>query len=74
MMNLAVNCALVFNQYVNPVAMKALEWKYYIVYCVFLAFEFVFCWFFIIETKSKCLPCPTKGLALTAVVPFQTDP
>lgn len=57
MMNLAVNCALVFNQYVNPVAMKALDWKYYIVYCVFLAFEFVFCYFFIIETKSKLLAC-----------------
>ncbi|KAJ9111167.1 hypothetical protein QFC20_002661 [Naganishia adeliensis] len=55
MMNLAVNCALVFNQYVNPVAMRALEWKYYIVYCVFLAFEFVFCWFFIIETKNRSL-------------------
>ncbi|KAJ9126147.1 hypothetical protein QFC24_002420 [Naganishia onofrii] len=54
-MNLAVNCALVFNQYANPVALKAISWKYYIVFDIFLAFEFVFCWFFIKETKGHSL-------------------
>jgi hypothetical protein len=33
-MNLAVNLSLIFNQYVNPIALDALGWKYYIVYCV----------------------------------------
>jgi hypothetical protein len=28
-MNLAVNCSLVFNQYANPIALGALKWKYY---------------------------------------------
>jgi hypothetical protein len=28
-MNLAVNCSLVFNQYANPIALDALKWKYY---------------------------------------------
>jgi MFS family permease len=27
MMNLAVNCSLVFNQYANPVALRAIGWK-----------------------------------------------
>jgi MFS family permease len=49
-MNLAVNITLVFNQYVNPVALAAIEWKYYIVYCVFLLFEVVFIYFYLVET------------------------
>lgn len=60
-MNLAVNCALVFNQYVNPIALDALNWKYYIVFCCFLACEFVFCWFFIKETKGQYLPAFGRG-------------
>ena len=55
-MNLAVNCALVFNQYVNPIALDAINWKYYLVFVAFLAFEFVFCWFFIKETKGQYFP------------------
>lgn len=54
-MNLAVNCSLVFNQYANPVALDSLGWKYYIVYAAWLLVETVFCWFFIIETKGKTL-------------------
>jgi MFS family permease len=49
-MNLAVNITLVFNQYVNPVALEKIEWKYYIVYCAFLAFEVVFIYFYLVET------------------------
>lgn len=30
--SMSVNCSLVFNQYVNPIALPALGWKYYIVY------------------------------------------
>jgi hypothetical protein len=29
-MQMCVNASLVFNQYANPIAMKALDWKYYI--------------------------------------------
>ncbi|KAJ9110854.1 hypothetical protein QFC19_001363 [Naganishia cerealis] len=54
-MNLAVNCALVFNQYVNPIALGAIGWKYYLVYVVILFGEIIFCYFFIIETKGHSL-------------------
>ncbi|CAD0037344.1 unnamed protein product [Aureobasidium pullulans] len=39
LMFLCVDLALFFNQYVNPVALKHIHWKYYIVYCVWLGFE-----------------------------------
>jgi hypothetical protein len=34
-----VSLSLVFNQFVNPVALAAIQWRYYIVYTVWLAFE-----------------------------------
>jgi MFS family permease len=39
LMFLMVDLALFFNQYVNPVALDAIKWKYYIVYCVWLVIE-----------------------------------
>ncbi|KAF9051363.1 hexose transporter [Panaeolus papilionaceus] len=53
--NFAISLSLIFNQYVNPIALKNIAWKYYIVYVVWLAFETVFCYFFIIETKNRTL-------------------
>jgi len=53
--NFTISLVLIFNQYANPIALNALHWKYYIVYCVFLAFELVFMYFFIIETKNRSL-------------------
>ncbi|KAH6906805.1 hexose transporter [Coprinopsis sp. MPI-PUGE-AT-0042] len=53
--NFAISLSLIFNQYVNPVAMKAISWKYYIVYCCWIAFELVFVYFFIVETKGRTL-------------------
>ncbi|KZT58222.1 MFS general substrate transporter [Calocera cornea HHB12733] len=47
--------ALISNQFVNPIALAALGWKYYIVYDCFLVFEFVFMYFFCIETKNRTL-------------------
>jgi hypothetical protein len=34
---LAVRCAVFVNTYVNPIALSAIGWKYYIVYCVSLS-------------------------------------
>ncbi|SMQ52647.1 unnamed protein product [Zymoseptoria tritici ST99CH_1A5] len=51
LMFFAVNLALFFNQYVNPVALKDIGWKYYIVYCVWLAIELAVVYFFYIETR-----------------------
>ncbi|PSR70584.1 hypothetical protein PHLCEN_2v13522 [Hermanssonia centrifuga] len=53
--NFTISLALIFNQYVNPVALGKLGWKYYIVYCCWLAFELVFLYFFIVETKNLSL-------------------
>ncbi|KIM53699.1 hypothetical protein SCLCIDRAFT_31680 [Scleroderma citrinum Foug A] len=47
--------AVIFNQYVNPFALDALGWKYYLVYVCWLAAEFVFLWFFLVETKNRTL-------------------
>lgn len=50
-----VDLALWFNQYVNPVALSAIGWKYYIVYVCWIAFELVIVWKYFIETKNTPL-------------------
>lgn len=50
-MFLMVDIALFFNQYVNPIALKHIAWKYYIVYDVWIAVELVVVYFFYIETR-----------------------
>jgi hypothetical protein len=50
-LNFCVTAALYFNQYVNAIALDALAWKYYIFYCVFLAFECFIIYFFLVETR-----------------------
>ena len=47
--------ASVFNNFVNPIAMDAIKWRYYIVYCVILAVEVVVTYFFLPETKGRGL-------------------
>lgn len=54
-MFLAVDLALFFNSYVNPVALSALNWKYYIVYDVWLFVELLVVYFFYIETRNTPL-------------------
>lgn len=53
--NFAISLSLIFNQYVNPIALGSLGWKYYIVYVAWLSFEGVFLYFFLIETKGRTL-------------------
>ncbi|THG97857.1 hypothetical protein EW026_g4236 [Hermanssonia centrifuga] len=50
-----VTLSLIFNQYVNPIALQALGWKYYIVYVCWLAFEVVFMFVYVVETKNRTL-------------------
>ena len=52
LMFFCVDLSLWFNQYVNPVALDAIQWKYYLVYCVFLVFEIFIVWKFYVETKG----------------------
>ncbi|KAK4898831.1 hypothetical protein LTR27_003562 [Elasticomyces elasticus] len=51
LMFLMVDIALFFNQYVNPVAIDGIGWKYYIVYCGWLAIEFAVVYFLYVETR-----------------------
>jgi len=53
--NFVISITLIFNQYVNPIAISKLGWKYYLVYLFWLCFETVFCYFFIVETKNRTL-------------------
>lgn len=51
----AIDLALFFNSYVNPIALDGIKWKYYIVYDCWLAFELYIVWQFYIETKNTPL-------------------
>jgi len=49
----AVDAALFFNQYVNPIGLGNIGWKYYIFYDCFLAIECAVVYFYFIETKNQ---------------------
>ncbi|EJC97746.1 hexose transporter [Fomitiporia mediterranea MF3/22] len=53
--NFTISLALIFNQYVNPIALDAIGWKYYVVYCCWILVELVFCYFYVVETKGRSL-------------------
>ncbi|KAK5170694.1 uncharacterized protein LTR77_005284 [Saxophila tyrrhenica] len=58
-MNVAIQVALVINNYVNPIpldgAWSGEEWKLYCVYTAWIALELVFVWFLYVETKGPTL-------------------
>ncbi|KAF7336639.1 Hexose transporterarabidopsis thliana mutm-like protein-1 [Mycena venus] len=54
-MNLTVFLTSAFNQFVNPWAIGAIGWLYYLVYLGWLAFELAFIWFYVVETKGRTL-------------------
>lgn len=45
----------VLNQYVNPIGLSSLAWKFYFVYIVILVIEVVCIWFLFVETKGPTL-------------------
>ncbi len=47
--------ALCFNQYVNPIALREIQWKYYFVYVGILVAVIVFIFFYVPETKGLSL-------------------
>jgi hypothetical protein len=53
--NFTISLALIFNQYVNPIAIKNITWRYWIVYIAWIAFEAVFLYRYVIETKNLTL-------------------
>ncbi|TXT06102.1 hypothetical protein VHUM_03575 [Vanrija humicola] len=69
--NLTVSASATFNQYVNPIALAAIQWRYYIVFCVFIAFEVVFIYLFLIETRGQDGPLPLEEIAELFEGPFR---
>lgn len=53
--SLAVNAALFFNSYVNPIALEAIGWKYYLVYVIWIVVELIVVYFFFVETSGYTL-------------------
>lgn len=49
------NVVLIYNGFVNPIALEAIGWKYYIVYCCIIAVELVIAYFAFPETKGRTL-------------------
>lgn len=43
--------AVFFNQYINAIALDAIHWKYYLVYCCFLVVEVFVVYRYVIETR-----------------------
>lgn len=48
-------CANLFSGYTNPIALSAIGWKYYIVWCCMLISNFTVIYFFYPETKNLSL-------------------
>lgn len=46
---------MIFSGFVNSIAMSAIEWKYYIVYCCILAVEAAIAYFTFVETSGHTL-------------------
>lgn len=45
----------VFNQYVNPIGLEHLQWRYYFVYIAILVVECLCIWFLYVETRGPTL-------------------
>jgi len=54
-MNLVVFLTSAFNQFVNPWAIDAIGWYYYLAYLAWLAIELAFVCIYIVETKGRTL-------------------
>jgi len=52
---ITTTCTLIYNGFVNPVAMDAIGWKYYIVWDCVIAVWLVICYFTYPETKGHTL-------------------
>lgn len=52
---LTIQVASIFGGYVNPIALESIGWKFYIYYCVWVAFIFVVVYFFFVETSGPTL-------------------
>ncbi|KZT59141.1 general substrate transporter [Calocera cornea HHB12733] len=54
-LNLMNNLCKVLNTYVPPIAVKNMNWRFYILYGIWDAIGVVFMWFFFVETRGRNL-------------------
>ena len=52
---LVIYAAQIFGNYVNPVAIEAVGWKFYIYYCIWVTAIFIIVYFFFVETRGPTL-------------------
>ncbi|KAK4222287.1 lactose permease [Podospora fimiseda] len=52
---LTVRFAVFFNTYINPIALDAIGWKYYIVYCIWICVEVLTVYLLFPETYNRTL-------------------
>ncbi|KAL3486851.1 hypothetical protein BJX62DRAFT_246475 [Aspergillus germanicus] len=52
---LTIQVASIFGGYVNPIGLEGIGWKFYIYYCVWVAFVFAIVYFFFVETSGPTL-------------------
>jgi len=50
-----ISLSSILNQYINPIALTRIGWKYYLFYLIWLVFELVFVLRYVIETKNRTL-------------------
>ncbi|KZS90368.1 hypothetical protein SISNIDRAFT_415529 [Sistotremastrum niveocremeum HHB9708] len=53
--NFAISLSIIFNQYINPILLEKLSWRYYLIYIGWLLFELFFVWRYVVETKDRTL-------------------
>lgn len=55
MYNFWVNIASFFNQYVTPIGLGNVKWRFYFLYIAWDAFQALFIFLFYVETKNRTL-------------------
>jgi len=50
-----LSIAVTYNQYVNPIALQAIAWRYYFLFFALQLFFLVFAYFFYLETKGMTM-------------------
>ncbi|OWZ70031.1 hypothetical protein AYX14_04548 [Cryptococcus neoformans] len=65
--------ALFFNQFVNPIALDSIGWKYYIVFIVICALQFVNIYFTFPEVKGRTLEEIAEVFDGVSIVPPETE-
>lgn len=51
----ATYCGLLIGQFVTPIGLATIAWKYYIVFCILLVILLVIVWFIFPETRGRTL-------------------